>query len=140
MNIQDIIIGLAVFSAFSLAGGLFAMSIMDEHNTAAKSSIRTFNYTEKISNEYSKNIQDKLTGREFGLVQAAEVILTGGWTALLSIITLPGLVGMIAYDATGAVGLPIPAWFVGLIILIISIIVIFKITAVATKSTSGDGI
>jgi hypothetical protein len=139
MKPSEMLIGLLVFSSVFIGAGIFASSIIGTYNPDASSNVRTLNYTNKIIDTYGYDTQTKLTGQGVNIITAAETILSGGWTALLSIVTMPSLINDVGYDVKAATGnvVDIPVWFIILITSVVVIIIVFKILGTATKSETG---
>lgn len=123
---------------------MFSGGVFQHYNPGAISGVKIMNEYENVSyldltnaTDITSTAQTKLTEQGTKSLTAADVILTGGWTALISIISLPDTVIQI-FEKIGSSGIDfIPLWFVALVIGAVTIFVVWRVIGISTRTESG---
>ena len=149
-NITQLIIGLLFFS--SLVGGavMFSSGMLNYYNPGAKNDITLLSEGDNTSFIDMTNVsstaqvsQTKLTEQGTKTLTAADVILTGGWTSLVNLITVPNMLSdlfmkIMQPTSEGGMGIDfIPTWFIALIIGTVTVFIVYRIIGISTRSESG---
>ena len=132
-KLSVILISLVVFSGFIIGISDFIGDAANTYNkTNVNSSLSTFNKMAEIQNKTS-GYQSQLEGGEVSGYSAFTLFLTGAYHALMSLLSLPSLVGSMLGGLTGAGGIMFPSWGVTVILTVLTIIIIFTIISAAFK-------
>ena len=137
-NITGIMLALLFFSGFVSAGAYIANSWFGVFNPGAITDVTVLDKSKNLTDFYTDQ-QNKLSSQGANTLTGADIILTGGWSALLSTVTIPLTVGQTITDSSAVSGIEIPIWFIVLITGAVSIFVIMRLTGIGTRSV-GDGV
>jgi len=140
-NITALLIGMLFFGSLITGAAMFSNQIIGMYNPSQVTDVTVFSQLQNTS-DITGSSQEKLTSQGATTISAADVFLTGGWTALTTVISLPGNIGDILFaigqpQDQGGIGFEIPAWFVGLIVGAASIFIVYRIVGIATRSETG---
>lgn len=137
-NITGIMLALLFFSGFIAGGAYVANEWFGVFNPDATTDVAVLDKSKNLTSFY-EDTQSKLTSQGANTLTGADIILTGGWSALLSTVTIPLTVGQTITDVSGVSGIEIPVWFIVLITGAVSVFVIMRLTGIGTRSV-GDGV
>ncbi len=132
-------LGLLFFSGFIAGGAYIANSFFNVFNPDAITDVAVLDKTQSYTVFYEET-QDKLTSQGANTLTGFDILLTGGWSALLSTITIPLAVGATITDASAVAGIEIPLWFIILLTAAASTFVIMRLTGIGTRTVSGDSV
>ena len=134
-TISNMLMGGLIASILMVAGIFAYNNLFTSYNPTAIQNDTAFN---KI-NDFSANaesLQNQLQGSGTNTLVAAEVILTGGWSAMLLLLNTPTLLFDLFTSSASATGWTWPEWiFVGGLA-VITLYFVLRITGIATKSES----
>ena len=123
MRPRDILIGIILFSMF-IGGAFLILGEMNAYGTQSVDMPKTFNQINNTMNDVNQ-MQSKMSGSGISVVGYLEYISGGAWESLKLMFNSAGYINAIISDLSDIVG--VPTFFVGAIITIISITVIFGI-------------
>lgn len=96
--------------------------------------INSINRMTELQNK-TLGLEQDLKEGDISFASSIQIFVTGAWTALMSLLTLPEFIRVFLTDLTGGgeLGIYFPVWAIGMIVTVISIVVIFGAIATAFK-------
>lgn len=140
-NITALLLALVTFSSIIAGVALFTNDFITIYNPSAVQDVSILTDTANTTG-YAETSQTQLTNQGSQTLGVADVILTGGWSALITLVSLPGTIttlitNIVAPTDEGGLGIPLPYWFIGFIIAIVTIFVVYRIVGISTRTESG---
>ena len=132
MKISGLLIAIAIFSGLAVGLSSYIYSFGTQYNVPNIQNISTLNKTASLTqfnNETSTNLQANT-----GIVNT--IFTTAGliWGTMIAVIvelpTIPLAIISDIASLSAQAGLPIPAWFLGMITLIVTIALIWKVISI----------
>jgi hypothetical protein len=135
-NITGIVLGFLFFSGF-IVGGLYAANnLFTVYNPQANLQLAGLDRISNISAE-TEALQQQLSSQGTNTLSGADLILTGGWAAVLSVLNTPAMIQGIIEATVDVSGLQIPVWIISLAIAAFTVFIAYRIIGIATRSESG---
>lgn len=131
MKVIELVIMMLVFSGAVIGLTSFYTETATSYG-ADTSDISFVNVTQNITSK-TDEMKAKLDKGESDITAFVDIIVTGVFESVKILFSVPAVFSGLATDTTEASGLIVPGWFISLLIIIVTIIVLFAIIKQVTK-------